>query len=370
VTRWPTVPFDEAVDDVTGGNPKTPQSQYADKGAFPIVDQGQRIIAGYIDDPTALFGGPLPVIAFGDHTRAFKYVNFPFAVGADGLKLLRARDGFEARYVYHFLASISLPAAGYSRHFKFLKEVAIPRPPLSDQRRIVQILDQTDDLLIMRRHSMTVVEQLNQSVFLEMFGDPRHALERARPLSTVIDPSDRINYGVVQPGDDVDGGVPLVRVGDLRFGRVRHDQLKRISPEVERRYARSRLRGTEILLSCVGSTGVVAVVSEAEIGFNVARAVTRIPISDALVRAYVAEYLRSDFAQSYFRSELRTVSQPTLNGKQIAALPVLMPSARALSTYSSRLQGVAAQLARARTAEQALLRLRRSLNHSAFAGLL
>ena len=67
-------------------------------------------------------------------------------------------------------------------------------------------------------------------------------LERA--VFAKIRDDDTINYGVVQPGDDLDEdeGVLLVRVGDLIEGRVRHSELKRTAPSIEAAYKRLRCR--------------------------------------------------------------------------------------------------------------------------------
>lgn len=61
------------------------------------------------------------------YTRIFKYVGFPFALSADGVKVLKPLDGFIASFLHSYL-SIRLPNAGYSCHFKFLKEVSVPKP--------------------------------------------------------------------------------------------------------------------------------------------------------------------------------------------------------------------------------------------------
>src|SRR5882724_1849907 len=66
-------------------------SEYQAAGAYPIIDQGQNIIAGWTDDKNAVLFDPLPVIVFGDHTRTFKFVDFPFARGADGTQILKPR---------------------------------------------------------------------------------------------------------------------------------------------------------------------------------------------------------------------------------------------------------------------------------------
>ena len=83
------VPFDRALTDETGGQRKILRRDYLRSGSLPVIDQGQTSIAGYTNDPNMAYNGSLPVILFGDHTRIFKYVNFPFALGADGVKVLR-----------------------------------------------------------------------------------------------------------------------------------------------------------------------------------------------------------------------------------------------------------------------------------------
>lgn len=80
--RLGTVPFLKAVDDVTGGNIKIQRKDYQQAGILPVIDQGQEEVAGYTDNIEAAFQGSLPVILFGDHTRIFKYVDKPFALGA------------------------------------------------------------------------------------------------------------------------------------------------------------------------------------------------------------------------------------------------------------------------------------------------
>ena len=65
---------------------KTKQKEYLNKGRLAIVDQGQNLIGGYTDNLNMMVECDLPVIVFGDHTRAVKYITFPFGAGADGIK--------------------------------------------------------------------------------------------------------------------------------------------------------------------------------------------------------------------------------------------------------------------------------------------
>ncbi len=67
---------------------KVRQQEYKKAGKFPIVDQGQNLIAGFWDKEEDVYKGELPVIIFGDHTRIIKFIDFPFVAGADGTKVL------------------------------------------------------------------------------------------------------------------------------------------------------------------------------------------------------------------------------------------------------------------------------------------
>jgi type I restriction enzyme S subunit len=79
----------------------------------------------------------LPVIAFGDHTRRVKLINERFAVGAQGVKLLRPREGWDPKFFAYLLPTLPIPNRGYSRHYQFVRKLSFPRPELDEQQRIV-----------------------------------------------------------------------------------------------------------------------------------------------------------------------------------------------------------------------------------------
>ena len=105
---------------------QTTSSNYLEHGKSPIVDQGQTLIAGYTDS-NQLYRD-VPVIVFGDHTRAIKWVDFEFSPGADGTQILKASDLLEARFAYYLLSNADIPNLGYSRHMRELKEIYFRYP--------------------------------------------------------------------------------------------------------------------------------------------------------------------------------------------------------------------------------------------------
>lgn len=108
---------------------KIKKEEYIESGEFPCVDQSQSFIGGYTDNQEAIIKEPLPLVIFGDHTRILKFVDFPFACGADGTQILYPNDDrLSIEYFYFSLLNVDLSNYFYARHFKFLKdqEILIP----------------------------------------------------------------------------------------------------------------------------------------------------------------------------------------------------------------------------------------------------
>lgn len=144
---WDVLPFEQAVDVISDKSKRVKQSAYLPSGKLPVIDQGQEFIGGYTDNEALAFEGELPVILFGDHTRSIKYVDKPFAVGAEGVKILKPTGGFDPKYLYYLLRSLHIPSRGYSRHFQFLRKFHFPRAPENQQKRIVAEIEKQFSLL-------------------------------------------------------------------------------------------------------------------------------------------------------------------------------------------------------------------------------
>lgn len=185
-STWQWVGFLDAAEDVTQGHKKTKQRDYLPIGPYPIVDQGKDLIGGYTDDPSMLSGVELPVVVFGDHTRIIKYVDFPFGVGADGVKVLRARKGVDPRYLFHFLRTLKIRDGGYSRHFKYLRESKVPLPALEEQRRIAAVLDAAEALQVKRRKTLANLQVLIHAAFIDLFGDLRESAWPVVPFESLL----------------------------------------------------------------------------------------------------------------------------------------------------------------------------------------
>jgi len=139
--NWVWVRLTSCFANVTSSEKKIQQKDYFNEGLYAIIDQGKELIGGYTNNKNILYEGNLPVIVFGDHTRIIKYIDFPFAQGADGVKLLYPNKFINSKYFYYYLQNINIPNLGYRRHFPLFPQFCIAMPPFHEQQLIVERIE-------------------------------------------------------------------------------------------------------------------------------------------------------------------------------------------------------------------------------------
>ena len=359
---WPLVGISEFCSTGSGGTPSRKKAEYYD-GAIPWIKSGD-LREAEVTSATEFISelaikessakivpkGAILLAMYGATVGRMAMLGIDAATNQAVCNIIPDESKAYPRYVYYALLSIvpeflrnAVGGAQPNINQGMIRDTKIPLPPLSEQKRIAAILDKADNLRRKRQEAIQLADEFLRSVFLDMFGDPvtnPKGWER-RELGDFIASGDRINYGIVQPGDHMESGVPIVRVGDFRNGRVDKSNLKRVAIDVDSKHKKSRLVGDEILVACVGATvGKVALADPSISGFNTVRAVTRIRLSEEVNRYYFFRYLQSPFIQGYFKQQLRTVGQPTLNGAQIAKTPILLPDKNLQNNYLEVVQKV------------------------------
>ena len=165
----------------------------------------------------------------------------------------------------------------------------------------------------------------NQSM-LEDFGLTSLPVEWRAPVMGDLIVEDRgISVGVMYPGDHCDLGIPLIKAGDLKNNWINPKPAFRISPEKHYEYRRTELKGGELLVSLVGNAGQIAVVPSPMKGWNAARAIAVVRLSQDADSGYIKYALQSPTLQRLMKSWCNTTVQETLNLKEIRRLPIPFP---------------------------------------------
>ena len=210
-----------------------------------------------------------------------------------------------------------------------LQALPVPVPPLREQERIVAAIEEQ---LPRINAGMAALERVRQNlkrmqsaVIQEAVLSTQDAGAEPVTLNDLVHPDRKMAYGVLVPGDDVPGGVPFVRVGDLSGRGINIASLKRISQAVASKYPRTFLQGGEVLLSLVGTIGRTAVVPPELAGANAARALAVIPVRDGVDPRYVAIVLSQNRVTAELTTLSHEVARKTLNLEDVRSYAIPLP---------------------------------------------
>lgn len=320
--------FAEVFSDETKRGYKIPTSEYLTSGKHPIIDQGYEQIAGYTDLESGVFTD-VPAIIFGDHTRIVKYVDTPFFLGADGVKVLKIKTpNADYKYLFYFLQNAKIPNTGYNRHFKWLKELDVLLPSIDEQRRIAAILDKVTDLINKRRAQLDKLDLLVKSRFVEMFGDPvtnPHEYP-VHQLSDYIEFLTSGSRGWSQYFSDK--GEYFITIKNVKSCKITLDDIQYIVPPDNAEAKRTKVQEGDLLISITADLGRTGVVTKeiADYGAYINQHLSCIRLNqEAVLPLYVAYYLESEAGKNQFQTKNQSAVKAGLNFNSINTLQLIVP---------------------------------------------
>ncbi len=328
---------------------KLKTNEYRSEGRIPIVDQGADFICGYTDDDSALCRSPLPLIVFGDHTRYLKYIDFNFAIGADGTQLIRPIPGIDVKFFYYALCGIDLESEGYSRHFRYLKEKSVLLPPLSEQRRIAEILSSVDDAIAATQAVIDQTRTVKQGVLKRLLtkgiGHTRFKQTEIGEIPEewevkTLGEVGRIITGKTPSTKDPSlwgGEIPFVTPSDLNES-VYCGAVGRTLTELGRKTGKVIPAGG-VLVTCIASIGKMAI-SERD-------CLTNQQINAIIPNSQVcSEFLYYAILQrlDVLKNLSGTTAVPIINKSVFSEFPVALPRPPEQSQISGALSGIDCKL--------------------------
>ena len=148
-------------------------------------------------------------------------------------------------------------------------------------------------------------------------------------LANLVNPSRPIVYGILMPGYGFPGGVPVVKVKDIKNGTISLDNLLLTSPQIDREYHRSRLIPGDLLFSIRGTVGRSAFVPNELNGANITQDTARISILETDQRI-IKYYLTMPTPSQFINTHTIGVAVKGINLRDVRKIPMpLMPSEEA-----------------------------------------
>ena len=356
---------------------KTKQKEYLESGRLPIVDQGKELIGGYTDDVNNALDCNLPVIVFGDHTKAVKYINFPFGAGADGIKVLEPKEEILPKYLYygtHYL-TFKIVDKGYARHYQHIEKKDLPVPSLEDQHRIVtrieELFSQLDSGVETLKKTKEQLKVYRQAVLKEAFDN----IDEYVNFETVIVGTPQ--NGIYKPKSDYGFGVPILRIDGFYDGFIQDDYDYKLVNITDEELARYRLEIGNIVINRVNSMpylGKCALVRKLNRPTVFESNMMRITLNTKLVNGEYISYYLSSLAgkKELTKNAKQAVNQASINQKDVGnaliPLPSLKEQVNAVNKIESRLSVCDSIEKTIDTALQEAEALRQSILKQAFEG--
>lgn len=373
---------------ITGGTPSTLNKEYWEDGDIPwlnsgelnqdIVNSSRNFITkeGLRNSATRLMPPDTVLIALtGATTGKIGYLTFEACANQSVTGIMPSEKHFP-KFLYFYLNSIRNKVlmdayGGAQPHISqgYVKNLKIPLPPLETQKKIAAILDKADELRQNDRKILDKYDQLAQSVFLEMFGDPE---KKSRELKIVRleNITTKITDGVHAKPNYVEKGVPFISVKDITTGVLKFDNCKYISKEDHLDFTkRCKPEYDDILYTKVGATYGRPALVDKSIDFSIYVSVALIKPKRELVNSYfLKEALAHPAIKRQADKAIKGIGVPDLHLNMIKEFVLPLPTLELQEKYASIMSKVENQKKITQESLQKSEKLFQSLLQRAFRG--
>jgi type I restriction enzyme, S subunit len=252
-----------------------------------------------------------------------------------------------------YLDAVASSATGSTRQRisrSALAKIPIPLPPLDEQKRIVAKLDAVNLEVAHLKDVKLKSSNAMQAWFEKETGRIYGAVNATTiPLRELVVQDSPITYGAVQPGPV--GDVPFIRSGDLKNSRIDEANLRTISSEVDASYARTRIKGGEVLVALVGVPGASAVVPPSLAGANIARQVALIRLPSEISAEYVSGWLNSATGRESLKAITQGSVQQVINLRDLRELVIPVPALEDQLMICRQAEALSAEVGRRKQSE-------------------
>ncbi|MBB3839841.1 type I restriction enzyme S subunit [Runella defluvii] len=263
--------------------------------------------------------------------------HLPLCLNTSIIKIKPKNNLLYKRYLWFFIKSIDFtsqikriitgsaqPNFGPSH----LKQIQIPLPPLSVQKRIAEILDAADALRRKDQELLKKYDELAQAIFIDMFGDfsgketSKCLLSEVSEITNGVTKNEKLEYSEM-----VDA--PYLRVANVQDGYLDLSEIKSIKVKSSD-YQKYQLLKSDILLTEGGDPdklGRGTTWNEEIPGCIFQNHLFRIRVkNDSVKPFFLAKLIGSKHGKKYFlKAAKQTTGIATINSSQLKSFPVFIP---------------------------------------------
>lgn len=254
-----------------------------------------------------------------------------------GFKNLICSDEIYNEFLFWFLKGKTeyLNSLGRGATFKeiskgIVENIEISLPDFDEQIHAAEILKKCWSIIQLKKQELSELDGLIKSRFVELFGDTKSNERKwnTLPLHKVLESGSSVSYGIVQTGDDIEGGVPVFRPIDIAGGKIpRREQLKRTANDISNQYSRTLLKGYELLITVRGSVGETFRVTSEFAGCNVGRNIVPLRFDTEIVDySFMQHFFAQEGTKRVLESMTKGIALQGLNMSEFRETDVIIPA--------------------------------------------
>ena len=325
-------------------------TEYDNSFDVPVLTAGHSLLLGYTNEKEGVFKASKdnPTIIFDDFTTSFHWIDFEFKVKSSAMKMLRPKNGVNFRYVYYSMCGINFIPSGHQRHWiSKYSHFQIPIPSLSEQTRIVSILDTftaSIDNLKKQIAERRKQYEYERDQLLDLEGKEGVEMKTLGEIGDVtklagFEFTEHVLY-------QEKGDIIALRGLNVRNGRLDLSQVKYIDGSNFSKLSRSKLLEHDMLFTYVGTIGNVALIDQNE-KYYLAPNVSRIRFDHSVIHPrFALYYFMSDhFRRTQINKYLNSSSMKNLSMENIRKFELSLPSLQEQSRIVSILDTFEASIA-------------------------
>ena len=290
---------------------------------------------------------------------------------------VKSQDLFQ-KYLFYMLNSESFERdaifnssgiAQLNLSTKWVSEYKIPLPPLDQQKKIAAILDAADTCRQKTKALIEKYDELTQSLFLDMFGDPV-TNPKGWEVDILGNYCKKIQIGPfgsqLHKSDYVEEGIPLINPTNLKLGRIEYFSSVKITDEKYSSLPNYHLNIGDIIMARRGDLSKIGIVDRVKSFCGTGSLYLRLKENINSIFAFWLLSHHSTVDKLYEKAQ--GVTMANLNKKIIINLPLVIPPIDVQNQFAERIQAIEAQKAQAQASLAQAEDLFNSLLQRAFKG--
>lgn len=266
-----------------------------------------------------------------------------------GLCALYAKEDIDNKFLFYSLL-------GKQSHFeknatgstfkaissKVVSNTEIPIPPKSTQLAIVSELDKINELICLKKEQLKDYDNLAQSIFYEMFGDPVEN-EKGWEVKKIGD------LAIVKTGpfgsmlhkeDYITDGIPLVNPVHMKDFKIVPDKEFTISKEKACDLENYMLQNNDVVFARRGDIGRCAIVSKTEHGYLCGTGSLFVRFTEDIESVFIMYIVRSESFSKHLVSKAKGATMLNINSNTIADLEILLPPLPLQQLFAQRIEKI------------------------------